>query len=338
MQPILYTIKSFDATTDMIFRFVWEGNQSFGNICVIRDNITNSIVYSQSETTMRLEHNLQANTLVNGTWYNAVIASVDVDGNVSDYSNPIVFCCLSTPILKFTNITNNAVLKNSVYKITMSYSQAENEILESYEISLYDDAQTLIQTSGVVYTADTILDYTLTNLEDNQTYYIRGTCYTVNGMNGSTDFIPISVNYQQPSYYSIITLENVAENGYIKIQSNIRAVDCKVNGTPIFIDGEYIDLRYTSLTINEDYVLDSDYIITFSGYNFLQGLIMEIGSNVKIYYTTEGNETYLELYCPFQNTIYYCQSNRLTNVTSSTKLEVYIIRKNGIFEMKINRK
>ena len=337
MKPILYKIKTFDAINNNILKFVWDGNQSFGNICIIKNNVDNTIVYSQSETTMRLEHNLSANTLKNGTWYNVVIASIDVDGNVSDYSDPIVFYCLTTPNLTFTNIEQNAILRNSSYKLTLSYSQAENEILESYEISLYDNSKSLLQTSGVIYSSAN-LEYTLTGLEDNQTYYVRATCYTVNGMDGFTEYIPISVNYKQPDYYSLLTLENVRNNGYIKLQSNIRAVECVVNGTPIFIDDEFIDLTNNILGIHKDYSIDADYIILFSGYNLMNGIIMEIGNTTKLYLAKEGNMSYMELYSPILNTNYYCQSNRLDNLSSTEEVEIIIIKKQGLFSISFNRK
>lgn len=337
MKPIMYQVNSFDATKDNVLKYTWGGNQSFGNICVIRNNVTNATVYSQSETSMRLEHNISAGTLTNGVWYNVVIASVDVDGNVSDYSEPVVFCCLSTPILSFTNIESNTIIRNSSYKISMSYSQAENEILESYEISLYDDSKSLLQTSGVVYSSAN-LEYTLTSLEDNQTYYIRGTCYTVNGMNGATEYIPISVNYQQPDYYALLTLENVKRDGYIKLQSNIRAVECVVNGTPIYIDDEYINLTNNVLSINKDYALDSDYVIKVSGYNLINGLIMQIGTNIKIYLVTDSGQSYLELYSPILDTYYYCQSNRLEALSSTEEVEIVIVKKLGLFNLSFNRK
>ena len=337
MKPILYKINTFDATKDNVFKFEWDGNQSFGNICTISTNDTKPIVtYSMPETTMRLEHHIPANTLINGKWYNVKIISIDIDNNKSVESDSMVFLCLSTPILSFTNIPDNAVLKNSTYRVTMSYSQVENELLESYTIDLYDRSKNLIQTSGVVYSANN-LNYTLTNLEDDKEYYLKGTCYTVNGMSGETDYIPISVNYEQPDYYSILTLENIKNSGCIKLQSNIRVVECSVNGTPLYINDEYIDLTNNILSVDKDYALDSDYIIKFSGYNLINGLIMQIG-NIRIYLVTENNASYLELYSPILNTYYYCHSNHLANLNSSEIVEIVIVKKQGIFGLSFNRK
>ena len=131
-------------------------------------------------------------------------------------------------------------------------------------------------------------------------------------MNIETEYILISVNYEQPQIYSILTLENISENGLIKIQSNIRIVECVTNNIPVFIDYEFIDLRNDILTINEGFSLDEDYIIRCAGYDIRPGLIMTIG-NVKIYFKKEGVNSYIELYAPFYEFNYYCYSNYLEN-------------------------
>ena len=38
MMANLYNINAFDSYTEMVFNFIWNGNQSFGNILQIRDN------------------------------------------------------------------------------------------------------------------------------------------------------------------------------------------------------------------------------------------------------------------------------------------------------------
>ena len=172
---------------------------------------------------MQLKHTIPANTLKNGNLYNIKIAVMDIDNNVSEYSDSLLFYCFTTPTFTFDNLTEHQIVKNASYQIDMSYEQLENEPLQSWEISLYDISKSKIQSSGVCY-ADNI-KYTLTNLEDNQTYYLKATCMTLNGMTIDTGYVEFSVNYKQPSIYSLLTLENVADNGYIKLQSNIRAVE-----------------------------------------------------------------------------------------------------------------
>ena len=123
------------------------------------------------------------------------------------------------------------------------------------------------------------------------------------------------------------------------MQSNIRAVECSVNSNPVFfINDEYVNLKNSVLTVNKDYSLDSDYVIRFSGYNLSNGLIMQIGKNIKIYLVTTGNISYLELYSPISKTNYYCQSNRLVDLSPTDEVEVVVVKDRGIFNISFNRK
>ena len=119
MIPVLYLLDAFDGNNQQQIRFRWSGAQSFGNICIIRDNVSNNIVYQATQATMQLIHTIPANTLTNGKLYNVRIASIDVNGTVSDYSNPILFYCYTTPTFELTNITGNQVIKNSSYHILL---------------------------------------------------------------------------------------------------------------------------------------------------------------------------------------------------------------------------
>ena len=129
MKPILYLVPTFDAHSEQEIRFVWEGNQSFGNICVIRDNLTDQIIYQNIQTTMQLKHILPADSLVNGKLYNIRIATIDINNNTSDYSSPVLFYCFTYPSFIFTNISSNTIVRNATYQVNLSYSQLENEPL-----------------------------------------------------------------------------------------------------------------------------------------------------------------------------------------------------------------
>lgn len=334
MKPQLYLINTFDASTEQEIKFTWEGNQSFGNICIIKDNQTDKTVYYTTQNTMQLKHLLHANSLVNGKLYNVRIASFDINNYVSDFSSPILFYCFTTPDFRFTNISPNFIIRNATYQINMSYSQIENEPLESYVIELFDESQNLLQSSGAKYEEE--IKHTFTNLEDNQTYYVKATGRTLNGMEIETEYILVSVNYEQPQIYSILTLENVKESGLIKIQSNIKIVECHTNNDPIFIEGEYIDLRNDTLRIYEGFSLDKDYIIRCSGYNLLPGLLMTIGQ-VELYFKKHGNNSFVELYAPFHDSKYFCYSNYLENLSINERIELKLIKKNGLYNISLER-
>ena len=347
MKPILFNTLAFDSLKEKTFYFVWNGNQAFGNILQIRNNTTNKLVYQVSETTMQLKHTLTENTLTNGVLYNARIAVVDIDNNISEYSDPILFYCFTTPTFIFDNISENEIIKNASYQVNMSYSQIEKEPLQSWEISLYDTSKSKIQGSGVNYTSD--IQYTLTDLEDNQTYYIKASCMTLNGMEVETDFISFSVNYKQPSIYSILTLENVSNNGYIKLQSNIRAVEAYAKKEIEYIDNEYVNLKDNTVFIDEDFSLDDDYIINLLGHNLTPNtLIMELSNgnnNINLYlrngvYDVNNNKkkAFIELNIPIGSTSYVCYSNYIDTPLETDMIDIWIKKKNGLYSVYIMNK
>ena len=347
MKPILYLIDTFDSIKEKQIRFKWAGSQSFGNVCEIRENYNDTIVYQSTQSTMQLTHTIPAGTLTNGTLYNVRIASIDVDGNISDYSNPALFYCYSTPVFNFTNVTENQVIKNSSYQTYLEYSQPEGEMLNAFEIILYDLSKSMINSSGLIYYGTNELSYILNDLEDNQSYYIRATGITTTGMEIETDYIYFSVNYEQPSVYSILSLENVSREGYIKLQSNIKIVECHTEKDPVYINGEYIDLRDDVLTIDEGFSFDDDFVINFSGYNFSEGLLMQLfdGNNtISLYYRTGTydindniKKAFVELITPVGFTYYYCFSNYLDVPTEIDELSVWLKKENGLFSVNLSK-
>lgn len=348
MMPILYNINSFDANNSQVFQFIWEGNQSFGNKLIIRDNNENDkIVYQEPQTTMQLKHILSANKLKNGHYYNARIATVDIDNNTSEDSNPILFYCFTTPTFVFDNISENQIVKNASYQVNMSYNQIEGEQLQSWEISLYDLSQSKIQGSGVNYSND--IKYTLTSLEDSKKYYIKATCMTIHGMEVSTDFIPFKVEYKRPSVYSLLTLENISDSGYIKLQSNIRAVEAKALKNVEYVNNDYVNLKNNSIYINEDFSLNDDFVINLLGYDLTpNALIMQLsdGNNSINLYLRKGiydinnniEKTFIELNIPIGFTSYICYSNYINNPLSTDMLDIWIKKKQGLYSVYISNK
>jgi hypothetical protein len=347
LKPILYNINSFDANNQQIFSFVWEGNQSFGNKLIICDNnVSNTIVYQEPQTTMQLKHTLSKNILKNGHYYNAKVIVIDIDGNESEPSDPILFHCFTTPTFKFDNISGNDIIKNSSYQVNMTYNQIEGEPLQSWEISLYDMSQSKIQGSGVKYTDE--IKYTLTDLEDDQRYYIKATCMTLNGMEINTGFILFKVEYKRPSVYSLLTLENIYNSGYIKLQSNIRAVEARSLKEVEYINNDCVNLKNNTVYINDDFSLSDDFVINLLGYDLSNALIMQLSdgnNNVNLYlrkgtYDINNNveKTFVELNVPLGFTSYVCHSNYIDNPSKTDMLDIWVKKKNGLFSVYIINK
>ena len=135
--PILYNVPAFDSSQAQIFAFnSLGGNQVTGSTLTIKNNITLQTVYSQTQISYRFEHILPANTLVNGTYYQATLTTRDASGNESSPSAAIQFYCYTQPNFEISNMPSGNVITNSSYAFTVTYNQAQGEILNAYVFKL----------------------------------------------------------------------------------------------------------------------------------------------------------------------------------------------------------
>ena len=275
-RPVLLNMAAFDATQSAIFRFnVVGGDQVVKNRLVINDNSTNTSVYDQQQTTFRYEHNVPANTLTNGNYYNATVYTYNASDESSVASNTIQFYCYTTPVLSFTNITESGVVNNSSFSFDFTYSQAQNEPLNYYVVNLYDAAGSIISTSGEVYadssTVPLSLSYTFAGFEDGVSYGIEVVGTTVNNTIVRTGIVHFSVVYTRPNVYTLVELRNNCQEGYINILSNIAIIDGEVvPGPPTFIDNKEIDLRDEGeyITWDSGYTIPGDFTGIIIGRDF----------------------------------------------------------------------
>ena len=136
--PILYNVPAFDATKEQVFTFtVVGGSQVVANTLTIKDNATLTTVYSQTQETYRFEHTLPANTLTNGTYYQATLTTKDAQGNESSPSNPIQFYCYSEPTFVISNMPSGNVVTNSSFAFNATYHKEQGDILNAYVLNLY---------------------------------------------------------------------------------------------------------------------------------------------------------------------------------------------------------
>jgi hypothetical protein len=78
IQPTLFNVPAFDATADFTFRFSYTGNQPIKNRLIIKDNVTEAVVYDQITTTMQMQHVLSADSITNrAALYNAQVQTFD---------------------------------------------------------------------------------------------------------------------------------------------------------------------------------------------------------------------------------------------------------------------
>ena len=318
---------AFDATTERIFEYSWDGSniQSVGNILTIKNNETNVVVYNGRINSLLLKHTLPANTLTNGVLYNATIQVVDRQNNISPISDPILFYCYTQPIINIT-LADDEIIENSSCVVGITYEQPEGEELQSFNIELYNGFRELIYTSNMKY--DLSSTVTLTGLEDNMTYYVQATCETINHMISKSGLVRINVEYIQPDFYAYISVENRFNYGDIVFTSNLVSVEGR-SDNPVFIDDEYVDtINGSSVIFDENFSLDKNYSIIIKGYNFQTNKVFVILKNISNtvsmkWRIDENNDYYVELTTQTNNLTNIFMSNHIAS-TDTTKLKIMV--------------
>lgn len=268
-RPTLISTPAFDATQSHTFTFTvyGQGQQVVANRLVIRNQTTNETVYDEKQETFRYEHIVSANKLTNNTYYNAVITTFDANDNESTESVPIQFWCYSSPVLTITNMPATNIVENASYTFQFTYTQAENEPLNSYVVNLYSAAQTLISTSNTVYVTDGTPPYSgsylFTGLSNSTEYYIEIVGSTINNTTVTTGLQQFSVRYAHPDVFALVELVNNCKGGYISVTSNIVLIEGTSNpDPPTYIDNKEVDLREDGSWVewNSGYTISGDFL------------------------------------------------------------------------------
>ena len=204
--------------------------------------------------------------------YKARLKVIENNNDESIYSNSVGFYGFTMPEVGFSGLNPDPSVHNKIEStsanIPMMYSQDENEPLNYYKVTLFDNSKV-----HIVYETDNIYDFDveslvirLNNLEDNHEYYLRVTGETLHGIAIDTGYYNLSVEYDQASVFSTLLAENVYDEGSVKITSNIVSVSGSVKGDNnqfIIIDNEsLIDISDGGqIVFNKDVDLTKDYTL-----------------------------------------------------------------------------
>lgn len=269
MQATIYKISPFDASVGTTIKFSWNGNQVFKNRCIIKENKTGETVYDKTIESFKLEHTLDLTkaSLLNGEWYNAFLSVFDKNGNESDIQQlGQAFICLKTPVFKFENLIDNQSISSSSYEFILDYSQENDELLDSWSISVYTKNHSLLSTSGIKYDTEN-LKYVISGFTNKNEYIVRAVGQTVNGFALDTGDINISISYSTSSIFSKLEPTNIREIGAIQVKANIISSEGHLKKEPgIYIDNEYLDLRDNTVTYSEGFLFDGDFSIALLCY------------------------------------------------------------------------
>ena len=276
--PILNDIKTFNATKENTIIFnVIGGNQVVGNNLVIERVSDNVVVYNQSQEIFNFRHTLPPDTLINGTNYRAKIRTRDINNNWSSFSVTLLFWCYSEPDLNITTIDYNN--QNRVYNQTVvfetTYSQSEDEQLQSYRYLLYNENKDLLRSFPEQFAdGSQPLTQEIAGLENSQLYYLEVKTLSPNGNAGTTGLVHFRPFYIAPKLTVTVTPENLPEQGAIKISANIIQIILKLydnNGNQInpmdveYVSDDYIDMNridYAKLVADEGFnILQNNFLL-----------------------------------------------------------------------------
>lgn len=351
--PILYSIPAFDATKEQVFTFASiSGSQVVANTLTIKDNATLTTVYSQTQTSYRFEHILPANTLTNGTYYQATLTTKDAQGNESNPSAPIQFYCYSQPTFVISNMPIGNVVTNSSFAFNVQYNQIQGEILNAYVFNLYSASGALISTSGTLYNTDETLPLTISYLfsgfEDKASYSVEVTGVTANGTQITTGRVNFTTSYTTPDTFSFLFLSNNCQGGYITIESNIIGIDGDTGDMePIFIDGKEIDLRKDGAYVQwtSGYTVSDNWTMRLWGREFKSGKEIFRFSNVdgdiiSVSYATDTTQCWFEMRAVHNGDLwgYTCESQHIGKPDVNEQLFCWLRRVGNLFELKIENR
>lgn len=356
-RPTLIAVPSFDATQPYTFTFTAQSGsaQIVANQLTIRRQSDNQIVYDEKQETFKYEHVVNADELVNGTYYNAVVSVFDADDNQSPTSIPIQFWCYSTPSITFTNIPANNIITNASFNFTFTYAQNEGEALNSYVVNLYNAFQTQIATSGVIYTQTGTPpydgSYLFAGFEDNTAYYIEIVGTTVNGAIVSTGQIQFTVKYSQPDLFTLVELTNNCEEGYITLKSNIVLIEGESNpDPPTYIDDKEVDLTEEGSWVewNDGYSISGDFLARLwfrkpNPYTQIMQFSNTDGQTITMNYMLGYEnidapelQSYIEVHVQSIDSMsYYIYSNYIDTLPDTSYYNVWLTRVNDIYQLQL---
>ena len=351
--PILYSVPAFDAQNSFVFQFASiGGSQVVANTLTIKNNTTLSTVYSATQTTFKFEHILPANTLTNGTYYQATLTTKDAQDNESSPSAPIQFYCYSQPTFEISNMPASNVITNSSYAFNVTYNQAQGEILNAYVFNLYSASGALISTSNTMYNTDSslplIVSYLFSGFEDKTAYSIEVNGVTANGMQITTDRISFTTDYTNPETFSDLILTNNCKGGYITIKSNVIGIDGVSNPEmPAYIDNKEIDLTDTGSYVKwiEGYRINDDWTMRLWGRDFTPNSEIFRFSNINgdiitIEYYVDANQCWFELKAKHIDWLwgYVTESAHIALPTENEQVFCWLRRIDNLYELKIENR
>lgn len=281
IQPVLLAIAPWDATKGASFYFTFTGSsQALVNHLQVTDVATGAIVYSFEYSSFEKIHPLPPNHFTNGKVYKAKIRVKFGDGTYSEYSNDVQFRTFASPVLDIDNIDGLGHVYNNDVTFVATYQQSDDEMVKTYRFFLYDENEDLLEQyplRGVDPNSPDEFTEIVKGLEKNKAYFIECQIVTVNGMTYTSRERFIAV-YLVPSANGIIQTQNDSEEGFIRINTNLKQIlGTQVKGTPKAVEDTYDSDNYVYL--DEDWIVipeDKPVLFTGLGMNRASDFVMKV--------------------------------------------------------------
>lgn len=343
-QPMVYKINAFDVNNSASIpdiKIGFSGLTEFPSVISatmnIYNNNTGNIIGVAQSVNLELQPDYDTDLatyitnipsyyysndrVVNGsTYYLTITVQGDSDPLTSNGS---IFSCYEAPTFPDDsfNISQNQVLQQSSVKITFQYSQIDNVILNWYMCNLYNRNDELIESSDKLY--DENYTYTFSGLSNNTPYYVIVYGATIDNFEFESNKRNFTIQYTQNPDSALIEVENIAEKGYIKINSNFNNIPGTLNNA--VLDNGQADLRESNSNIvwNQGLQIQDNIITTkLWGKNF--------NNNTNILELTDSNNAnnYIKISTELGNIGTSSTGNNITiegNSVSTSILDSYNI-------------
>ena len=345
MYTIINPIAPFDSAIGTTINFTWSGNQIFKVRCKVKQNASGETVYDEIVSSMKKSYTIPANSgLVNGEYYVATITVFDSEDNESDEQEiGTPFYCYSTPNFVLS-VTDDTVIKASEYEFSLSYSQAENEALNSYEITLCSYQKNVLQTTNVLYDTSSMTAF-FTGLENATDYYVRATGTTLHGMELDTGYIHIVVAYKKRHIMSVIEANNLPKVGGVEIRSNIVSIEGWSDKPVDYTNPTGANVYDNRIVFDASFIVEGDFtkILVIKNPLINQSIVKfqdEDGINIaNVYYregsyaSSNGKSSYFELQSTYSGFTQVAMSNFVTLPTETQSFVLYIVRVGNYYDL-----
>lgn len=272
IKPVIKPITPFDATIGTKITATYAGNMPYYNRVVIQDAVTLAEVYSRTIATSEYAHTLDPTytgsivaagdtgySLINGRRYTATIQFFG--RTLSDpylVSDKISFLTRTTPIFYMDGISDGMIIDSASIGLNLIYIQAEDEMLISYRFSIYDNNKVLLQETDIKYDT-TDMTYAFKGLENLTSYYVRATGVTKNGIDLDTGYFEIRTQYENPSVYARMYVDNDQQTSEMEYRTNFIMIESEEDSDSFTYEDSYIYLdNGQQVTYSEGFEIEGD--------------------------------------------------------------------------------